>query len=66
VRQTIARIATGGVRAGGNRFRVAWGDDQPVETQIVDAMNKLFGMHPGFRANHAKGVVVEGKFKGLM
>ena len=36
----------------------ALGDDQPVETQIVDAMNKLFGTHPGFRANHAKGVVV--------
>jgi catalase len=25
-------------------------------------MNKLFGMHPGFRANHAKGLVVEGSF----
>jgi catalase len=37
--------------------------DEPVETQIVDAMNKLFGKHPGFRANHAKGVVVEGSFK---
>ena len=38
-------------------------EDQPVEVQIVDAMNKLFGSHPGFRANHAKGVVVEGSFK---
>jgi catalase len=38
-------------------------DDQPVEIQIVDAMNKLFGKHPGFRANHAKGVVAEGSFK---
>src|SRR4029453_2846898 len=38
-------------------------DDQPVETAIVDAMNKVFGVHPGFRANHAKGVVVEGNFK---
>ena len=37
-------------------------EDQPVEVQIVDAMNKLWGTHPGFRANHAKGVVVEGKF----
>ena len=37
-------------------------DDEPVETQIVDAMNKLFGVHPGFRPNHAKGVVVEGRF----
>jgi catalase len=39
------------------------GDDQPVETQIVDAMNKLWGAHPGFRANHAKGAVVEGSFR---
>jgi catalase len=38
-------------------------DDQPVEVQIVDALNKAFGTHPGFRANHAKGVVVEGSFK---
>src|SRR4029077_11503970 len=37
-------------------------DDQPVEVQLVDAMNKAFGVHPGFRANHAKGVVVEGSF----
>jgi catalase len=38
-------------------------EDQPVEEQIVDAMNKAFGTHPGFRANHAKGIVVEGSFK---
>ena len=38
-------------------------EDQPVEVQIVDAMNKLFGVHPGFRANHAKGIVAEGTFK---
>jgi catalase len=37
-------------------------DDQPVEIQVVDALNKAFGTHPGFRANHAKGVVVEGSF----
>lgn len=38
-------------------------EDQPIEEQIVDAMNKAFGRHPGFRANHAKGIVVEGTFK---
>src|SRR3984885_13058204 len=37
-------------------------DDQPIEVQIVDALNKAFGVHPGFRANHAKGMVVEGSF----
>ncbi len=40
-----------------------YADDAPVPTQIVDTMNRLFGVHPGFRANHAKGVVVEGSFK---
>jgi catalase len=30
--------------------------------QTVDVMNKLWGRHPGLRANHAQGVVVEGSF----
>jgi catalase len=38
-------------------------DDDSIATQIVDTMNKLFGVHPGFRANHAKGVVAQGHFK---
>src|ERR1700732_163190 len=37
--------------------------DTALETQIVDAMNKVYGVHPGFRANHAKGVVAEGTFR---
>ena len=37
--------------------------DPAVPTQIVDTMNKIYGVHPGFRANHAKGVVAEGSFK---
>ena len=42
----------------------ATADDPPVTTQTVDLANKLNGVHPGFRAFHAKGVVVEGSFKG--
>jgi catalase len=38
-------------------------EDQPIEQQLVDAMNKVWGDQPGFRANHAKGIVVEGNFK---
>src|SRR5499427_2365297 len=34
-----------------------------VATQIVDLAGKLNGRHPGFRAFHAKGIVVEGSFK---
>jgi catalase len=39
-------------------------EEKPIAEQIVDAMNKVFGpQHDGFRANHAKGIVVEGRFK---
>src|SRR5579872_6330532 len=37
--------------------------EDALEVQIVDALTKAFGAHPGFRVNHAKGVVVEGTFK---
>ena len=40
----------------------AFADDASVAEQIVDVMNKLWGQHAGMRANHAKGVVVEGTF----
>src|SRR6266446_4199561 len=38
-------------------------DNAPLPTQIVDLANKVDGVHPGFRAFHAKGVVVNGTFK---
>jgi catalase len=43
---------------------LARAEDQPIEVQVVDAMNKVFGVHPTFRAVHAKGMVVEGSFRG--
>jgi catalase len=43
---------------------LARAEDPPIEVSVVDAMNKVFGVHPGFRAFHAKGVVVEGSFRG--
>jgi catalase len=39
-------------------------DNAPLPTQIVDLANKVDGVHPGFRAFHAKGIVVQGTFKG--
>jgi catalase len=42
---------------------VALADAPPLPTQIVDLANKVDGVHPGYRAFHAKGVVVEGTFK---
>jgi catalase len=41
----------------------ALADTPPLPTQIVDLANKVDGVHPGYRAFHAKGVVVEGTFK---
>lgn len=35
---------------------------QPLYENLVNALNTLFGAHPGFRAAHAKGVVCEGVF----
>jgi len=37
-------------------------DNPKVDKEIVDALNKRYGVHPGYRSNHAKGVVVEGSF----
>jgi catalase len=42
---------------------VVMADTAPLPTQIVDLANKVDGVHPGYRAFHAKGVVVEGSFK---
>jgi len=47
---------------------IVHGNELPAETagatpaQIVDALNGVFGKHPGARAIHAKGVVFEGDF----
>jgi catalase len=41
----------------------ATADSPPLPTQIVNLANKVDGVHPGYRAFHAKGVVVEGHFK---
>lgn len=37
-------------------------DKQRTYHQLIDALEALFGMHPGFRPVHAKGVVCEGNF----
>jgi catalase len=41
----------------------ATADNPPLPMQIVNLANEVDGVHPGFRAFHAKGVVVEGSFK---
>jgi catalase len=38
------------------------GSQKSVPEQLVDDFNAVFGVHPGARANHAKGVILEGTF----
>ena len=40
----------------------ACAEDAPLGVRLVDQMNALYGVHPGVRANHAKGAVFEGMF----
>jgi catalase len=35
---------------------------EALESQILAALDQAFGLYQGFRPNHAKGVVVEGRF----
>jgi catalase len=42
---------------------VALNDDySALASDIVDIFYKIYGTHPGFRVNHAKGIVVKGHF----
>ena len=53
--------------ANGNRRHVGLAEEGPasqksLSEELVDAFNAVYGVHPGVRANHAKGVVLEGVF----
>jgi catalase len=34
----------------------------PLITQLIDALDQVFGLHPGFRPVHAKGIMASGTF----
>jgi len=59
-RQIRIAVAAGLVLLVAGPGVFAQGDD--LGTEIVDAFNRLFGSHPGARANHAKGIVARGFF----
>ncbi|AFM14859.1 catalase [Mycolicibacterium chubuense NBB4] len=40
-----------------------WIGDRFARQAIIDRFQSLSGVHPGFRRNHAKGVVVAGRFE---
>jgi catalase len=58
IRTTVAAALL--LLAGGSASVRAQDDD--LGTQLVDAFNQLFGKHPAYRANHAKGIVAKGTF----
>ena len=37
-------------------------DYASLASEIVDIFYKIYGTHPGFRVNHAKGIVADGSF----
>lgn len=39
-------------------------EEAELAEKIIEAMHALFGVHPGFRAVSAKGMVCEGSFRG--
>ncbi len=56
---TAALIATLIISAS-SVAEVAPANQKSLAEQLVDAFNGVFGVHPGMRANHPKGVVLEG------
>jgi catalase len=56
------RMAIAFAAAGLLSSAAARADDGPLVGEIVDTFYKIYGTHPGFRVNHAKGVVAEGSF----
>jgi len=58
----IARALATGIILALASGGAASAQDASTAEQTIDVMNTLFGKHPGFRANHAKGVVAEGSF----
>ncbi|MEP6546829.1 MAG: catalase family peroxidase [Gammaproteobacteria bacterium] len=55
-------IAMSVVAAGASHLAAA-ADQKPLPVALVDALNKVAGgPHKGYRANHAKGIMVEGTF----
>ncbi len=56
----VAALATAGTAVAADTSSA---DQKPLPVALVEALNKLAGgPHPGWRANHAKGVMVNGTF----
>ena len=62
MRSTLIHRAAVAAALGLAMLAPAWAEDVSVPEQIVNGMNTVWGSHPGFRANHARGLVAEGSF----
>src|SRR5277367_2826238 len=65
---TLARLAGVGVIIlcviGGFLYLGGWfSPDELTPARLVDGLQEVFGIHSGFRRNHAKGVCVRGFFE---
>ncbi|HJT20794.1 MAG TPA: catalase family peroxidase [Nitrospira sp.] len=58
----IAMLSAALVTPASGLAQEASTSQKSLAEQLVDAFNKVFGVHPGIRSNHAKGVVLEGIF----
>lgn len=55
-------IAVAALAAGAALYAPSAAAQQPSPDAFVDALNAVFGKHPGARGSHAKGVCVAGSF----
>lgn len=67
----LAALCGIGAIALGSASAFAWtagwlGGDRLTAQRIIGAMEANGAAHPGFRRNHAKGVCVEGSFRGTL
>jgi len=62
-RGILLMVAMAGIAVGALAADAPSVEQKPLPVALVDALNKLSnGPHQGFRANHAKGIMVEGTF----
>src|SRR3569833_42658 len=59
-RHVAAGLAVAALIAAG--ISSAGAEEEPRGVRLGDQMNARYGVHPGTRANHAKGAVFEGQF----
>jgi catalase len=62
IREAVIAFSAGLALAFGGAGDAA-AQEKSTAVKLVDQFNTLFGNHPGYRANHAKGFVFEGSFQ---